>query len=52
MGLQGLSIMGSVDNLYTVTSRKCLNTQYSFIGTQDATYVTARAFNLGLNIKF
>ena len=52
MGLQGLSIMGSVDNLFTVTSRKGLNPQYSFIGTQDATYVTARAFNLGLNIKF
>ena len=52
MGLQGLSIMGSVDNLFTLTSRKGLNPQYSFIGTQDATYVTARAFNLGLNIKF
>ena len=52
LGLQGLSVMGSVDNLFTLTSRKGLNPQYSFIGTQDATYVSARAFNLGLNIKF
>ena len=52
LGLQGLSIMGSVDNLFTLTSRKGLNPQYSFTGTQDATYVSARAFNLGLNIKF
>ena len=52
LGLQGLSIQGSVDNLFTLTSRKGLNPQYSFIGTQDATYVSARAFNLGLNIKF
>lgn len=52
MGLQDLSIQGSVDNLFTLTSRKGLNPQYSFIGTQDATYVSARAFNLGLNIKF
>ena len=52
LGLQGLSVMGSVDNLFTLTSRKGLNPQYSFVGTQDATYVSARAFNLGLNIKF
>lgn len=52
LGLQGLSVMGSVDNLFTLTSRKGLNPQYSFTGTQDATYVSARAFNLGVNIKF
>ena len=52
LGLQGLSVMGSIDNLFTLTSRKGLNPQYSFTGTQDATYVSARAFNLGVNIKF
>jgi hypothetical protein len=52
LGLQGLSLQGSVDNLFTLTGRKGMNPQYSFTGTQDATYVSARAFNLGVNIKF
>ncbi len=52
IGLEGLSLNFGVENLFTLTSRKGLNPQFSFDGQYDDTYVTARVFNFGLNMKF
>lgn len=50
--LEGLSLTGGIENLFTLTARKGLNPQYSFNGGSDDTYVTARVYNLGLTVKF
>ncbi len=50
--LTGLQVKVGCENLFTVTSRKGINPQYGFGGTQDATYVTARIFNAGITLKF
>ena len=52
LGVQGLTLTAGVENLFTITSRKGLNPQYSFSGGSDNTYVTARVYNFGLNVKF
>ena len=52
LGIQGLTINCGVENAFTFTTRKGINPQYSFSGGQDATYVTARIFNLGATLKF
>ena len=52
MGLNGLSIYGSIENAFTITSLKGMNPQYSFNGGMDNTFVTARVYTLGLNLKF
>ena len=52
MGLEGLSLTAGVENLFTLTSRKGLNPQYSINGGSDDTYVTARVYNFGLTVKF
>ena len=52
LGLAGLSIYGSIENAFTITSLKGMNPQYSFNGTMDNTFVTARVYTLGLNLKF
>ena len=52
LGLGELSVSFNVENPLTVTSRKGLNPQYSFAGTQDQTYVSARTYTFGLNLKF
>ena len=52
MGLEGLSLTAGAENLFTITSRKGLNPQYSFSGGADDTYVTARVYNFGLTVKF
>ena len=52
VGIEGLSLTAGIENLFTVTSRKGLNPQYSFSGTADDTYVTARVYNFGLTVKF
>lgn len=52
IGLEGLSLNFGVENLFTLTSRKGLNPQYSFNGGYDDTYVTARVYNFGLTMKF
>ena len=52
VGLEGLSLNFGVENLFTLTARKGLNPQYSFNGGYDDTYVTARVYNFGLNLKF
>ncbi|MDE6181185.1 MAG: SusC/RagA family TonB-linked outer membrane protein, partial [Phocaeicola sp.] len=52
LGVEGLSLNAGVENLFTLTSRKGLNPQYSFSGGSDDTYVTARVYNLGLTVNF
>lgn len=51
-GLQGTTINAGVENAFTLTARQGLNPQYSFNGAQDATYTTARIFNIGATLKF
>lgn len=51
-GLQNIVVNAGIENVFTLTSRQGLNPQYSFEGTQDATYTTARIFNLGATLKF
>ena len=51
--IQGLSITASGENLFTFAARKGLNPQYSFGGvTSTNTFVTARVFTAGINVKF
>ncbi len=52
MQLQNLSVGVAVENLFTITARKGLNPQYSFNGTQDADFTTARVVSFSLNAKF
>lgn len=57
LGIAGLTINAGIENLFTLTSRKGLNPQYSFsgyskTGQEDDTYVTARVYNLGLTLNF
>ncbi|MBP3519361.1 MAG: TonB-dependent receptor [Parabacteroides sp.] len=52
LGVEGLSLNAGIENLFTLTSRKGLNPQYSFNGGSDDTYVTARVYNLGLTVNF
>ncbi|MBR4524664.1 MAG: SusC/RagA family TonB-linked outer membrane protein [Bacteroidales bacterium] len=52
LGIQGLTINCGVENAFTLTKRQGINPQYGFSGGQDATYVTARIFNLGATLKF
>ena len=51
MGIGALSVSFSVENPLTVTSLKGMNPQYSFSGGQDQTFVTARIYTFGLNLK-
>jgi TonB-linked SusC/RagA family outer membrane protein len=51
-GLTGVAVNAGVENAFTVTARQGLNPQYSFSGSQDATYTTARIFNVGATVKF
>jgi hypothetical protein len=51
-GLQGVTVNAGVENAFTITARQGLNPQYGFSGTQDATYTTARIFNVGATVKF
>ena len=52
LNLGGLTVFGTVDNLAMFTARKGLNPQYSFNGTQDNTFVSARVFTVGINLNF
>ncbi len=51
-GIGGLTLNAGIENLFTLTSRKGLNPQYSFNGGSDDTYVTARVYNIGLTARF
>ncbi len=50
--LQDLKVGFSVDNLFTITSRKGLNPQESFAGSVSRNFVTARVFSFTINAKF
>ena len=52
LGIRGLQVSAGIENLFTITSRKGLNPQYSFTGGYDYTYVTPRVYNLGLTVNF
>lgn len=52
IGVLDITVKGGVENAFTLTKRQGLNPQYSYSGAQDATYVTARIFNVGATIKF
>lgn len=52
IGMEGIRINASVENLFTLSARKGMNPQYSFSGGADQTYVTARVFNLGVTLNF
>ena len=51
-GIEGVTLTFGAENLWTHTSRKGLNPQYSFSGGYDDTYVTARVINFGLAVNF
>ncbi len=51
MSLSALSLRVGVENLATFTAIKGLNPQYNFKGGSDRTFVTARVFSLGVDIK-
>lgn len=51
-GIEGITVTFGAENLWTHTSRKGLNPQYSFSGGYDDTYVTARVVNFGLAVNF
>jgi hypothetical protein len=51
--IQGLSLTAACENLHTFAARKGLNPQYSFGGvTGTNTFVTARVFTAGVNVRF
>ncbi len=52
LGIAGLTFTAGVENVFSLTSRKGLNPQYSYAGTQDNTYTTARVYNFGLKVSF
>ncbi len=49
--LSNINISVNVENPFIFTKRDGLNPQYSFSGSQDQTYVAARIWTVGLNIK-
>ena len=50
INVSGITINASVENLVTITALKGMNPQYSFSGSSDDTYGTARVFNLGVTL--
>ena len=52
LDLESISFNAGVENAFTLTKRQGLNPQYDYNGAQDATYTTARIFNVGATIKF
>lgn len=52
IGLEGITVSGGVENIFTMTARRGLNPQISFNGETDNTYVTPRVYNFGLTVKF
>ena len=52
VGINGITLNAGVENLFTITARKGMNPQYSFLGGSDDTYVTSRVFNFGMTLNF
>lgn len=51
-GIENVMLTLTCENLFTLTSRKGMNPQQNFAGTQSATFVTPRIFSAGVNITF
>ncbi len=51
LGLGACTVSFNVENPFIFTKRDGLNPQYSFYGGQDQTYVAARIYTFGLNLK-
>ncbi len=51
MGLQGISVNVTCENLFSLTARQGMNPQQSFSGSQSNYLVTPRVFSAGVNIK-
>lgn len=51
-GMQSIAVNAGIENAFTLTARKGLNPQYNYSGGSDATYITARIFNVGAVLKF
>lgn len=52
MGIRGLRIYATGDNLFLLSARKGMDPQQSMAGTTDFTYVPARIISLGVNFTF
>ena len=52
MDISGLSITGTVENLFTLTSLQGMNPQQSFDGVNYNYMVTPRVYSLGLSVQF
>ena len=51
-GIQSLRIFATGDNLLLVSSKKGMDPQYNFQGTQDYRYAPIRTISFGVDIKF
>lgn len=51
-GMQGVRIFATGDNLLLVSSKKGMDPQYNFQGTQDYRYAPIRTISFGVDIKF
>jgi TonB-linked SusC/RagA family outer membrane protein len=52
LDLSKVTLKAGVENLATFTSKQGLNPQYSYSGSSDDTFVTARVFSFGLDVTF
>ena len=50
--LEGITLTVACENLFTKTSRRGMNPQMSYSGTQSNSLVTPRVFSVGLNVRF
>jgi hypothetical protein len=50
--LESVAVTLACENLFSATSRKGMNPQETYNGTQSNTFVTPRVFSVGLNVKF
>ena len=50
-GIENVMLTLTCENLFTLTSRKGMNPQQNFAGTQSATFVTPRIFSAGVNYE-
>ena len=51
-GLENVLLTLTCENLLTISARKGMSPQMTFSGTQSASFVPARVFSAGVNVKF
>lgn len=51
IGVEGIALSASCENMFTFTARQGMNPQQSFSGSQSNYLVTPRVFSFGINIK-